>query len=58
MTFSPEELNMIAIGLALYREKLKKLLKASQEVKSAEKEIKDSFLKTDKLADKIMRGTQ
>lgn len=53
MKFSIEEAKMILAGLQMYKKKLGKMLKDSETLKVAEKDIKDSFLKTDKLIERI-----
>ena len=53
MDFSKEELAILGVGLGMYRKKLLKILKESEALKTGEKEIKQTFLKAEKLADKI-----
>lgn len=54
MDFSKEELQIVHIGLDMYKAKLKKMLKDSGTLKVGEKEVKQKFLKTDVLIGRIV----
>ncbi len=51
--FSARELEIISIGLQLYKVQLKKMLQNSDNLKVARKEVKSSFLETEALIGKV-----
>ncbi len=53
MTFTKEDLKIIALGLAMYKAKVKKALKQAEELQAGEKEVKSTFLKTETLINRI-----
>lgn len=55
MEFTKKELEAISQGLELYKVRLKKLLRDSQQVGAGEKEIKMAFLQTETLINKIQQ---
>jgi len=55
MEFSKEEIDILNIGLGMYRKKMSKLLKDSVALKAGEKEMKKTFLMAEKLADRLLQ---
>lgn len=58
MTFQPDELKLILMGLAMYKNRVKKLLKNTEEVKAGEKEVKKTFIDTEALINRISSETE
>ena len=48
-----KQLEIVLIGLKLYKEKAKKMMKQSEELRTAEKEIKNTFLEVEALISKV-----
>ncbi len=53
MTINPKDLKAVLLGLELYKNKLKKTLKQTDEVKVGEKDVKQAFLDTEALINRL-----
>lgn len=53
MTFTPKELEIISLGLELYKAKLKKVMKDTDAVKAGEKDVKQTFFETERIIQKV-----
>jgi len=51
--FSAQEIEIILIGLQLYKVQLKKMIKSSESLSVAKNEVKHSFLETESLISKM-----
>ncbi len=53
MNLAPKDLKSVLLGLELYKSKLKKTLKQTDEVKVGEKDVKQAFLDTEALINRL-----
>lgn len=51
--FSAKEIEIIVVGLQLYKVQLKKMMKSSESLGVAKNEVKHSFLETETLISKM-----
>lgn len=56
MEFNKKELEIVQIGVEMYKAKLKKMLKDSVALKAGEKEVKIIFLETERLIEKVSKS--